>query len=553
MTIHLRVLQRGTMAEHSFDRPRISLGRAPSCDVVLQQGNPLHVGTIQLQQERARFFLAPEVNAHILREGNLLVPNEDEGMWLKEGDFIALGQGAQIEVARIFAPPSAQVVVQDLMGASSNPEICAHGLRLLASTSPLESLGAQAAYALNVVAPGRIKRVVVVRAHDGVLEVTDEAYSYVPASNDEDNASFERTHHPLLGAWAPLAEMLSQALAQPSIVVQGTAQEGNSWLFMGASYDGEAQGALFWEFSGQTLPWSQEIASALSAVFDLGCVALRLDKVQRLGEDVAEENRYFLERERRHYLYKELITESEAMRHTYQVIHEMVEHEHPVLILGEAGSGKELMARALHHLGPRKSRVFTSVHCGALSPEVLDLELFGGVASVMSEAVAARKGVLELARGGCVYLEEIHMMPLNLQAKLVRVLTEGEVRRVGGVVGRRISSRVLMSTHIDLNLLLEQGMLRSDLYSLIREHVLTVPSLRERREDLMGLAKNFLRRFATRYERVVDRFDPEVEAVLMAHPWPGNVRELQTAIEAAVLNTDPTEQIVNLAAFTHAM
>lgn len=552
MTIHLRVLQRGTMAEHSFDRPRISLGRAPSCDVVLQQGNPLRVGMIQLQQDRARFFIAPQVQAHILREGNLLVPNEEEGVLLKEGDFIALAQGAQIEVARIFAPPSAQVVVQDLMGATSNPEVCAHGLSLLAGMSPLESLGAGAAHALEVVAPGRIKRVVVVRAQ-GVLDVTDEAYSYIPASKDDERASFERTHHPLLGSWAPLAEMLSQALAQPSIVVQGTAQAGNSWLFMGASCDGEAQGALFWEFSGPTLPWSQAIASALSAVFDLGCVALRLDKSQRLAEDVAEENRYFLERERRHYLYKELVTESESMRRTYRVIHQMVEHDHPVLILGEAGSGKELMARALHHLGPRKSRVFTSVHCGALSPEILDLELFGGVASVMSEAVAARKGVLELARGGCVYLEEIHMMPLNLQAKLVRVLKEGEVRRVGGVVGRRISSRVLMSTHINLNLLLEQGTLRSDLYSLIREHVLEVPSLRDRREDLMGLARNFLRRFAARYERVVDRFDPEVEAVLMEHPWPGNVRELQTAIEAAVLNTPKDEQVVNLAAFTHSM
>ena len=223
------------------------------------------------------------------------------------------------------------------------------------------------------------------------------------------------------------------------------------------------------------------------------------------------------------------------MKAVYKALNAMVSMDGPVLILGEAGTGKELLARALHHLGPRREGMFISTHCGRLSDEVLGVELFGCVASELAGAVAARKGIFELAQDGTVYLEEIDMLSPMMQGKLVRMLKEGEVRRVGDSVGRRVNARLIASTHRDVQESVRAGRLRPDLYILLKESLLRVPSLRERREDLLPLARTFLKIYARRYNKSACAFDEGIAETLMAHDWPGNVRELQSLVEAAVL------------------
>ncbi|MFB6373021.1 MAG: sigma 54-interacting transcriptional regulator, partial [Bradymonadaceae bacterium] len=270
----------------------------------------------------------------------------------------------------------------------------------------------------------------------------------------------------------------------------------------------------------------------------LNSVAKELESLER-----AEENRYFRQRERRHYLFKDLICESDQMREVYQTLNEWVDVDSPVLIRGEAGSGKSLMARALHHLGPRTDGMLISLDCRALSEEVLDSELFGCVESELVGAVAPRKGVFELASEGTVFLEEIdHLSPM-LQGKLLRVLKEGEVRRIGDAVGREVRARLIASTHRDLDELVERGKFRRDLYLLLQEHVLEVPPLRARRDDILPLARVYLRKFADRYDRCCTAFSDEVADRLESHAWRGNARELKAVVESAVLKTEDEETI----------
>ena len=165
---------------------------------------------------------------------------------------------------------------------------------------------------------------------------------------------------------------------------------------------------------------------------------------------VEEENRYFLERDRRHYMVKEVVWESASMRAVYKKIEREREASGPLCILGEAGSGKELIARAIHHMGPRADGVFVSVQCAAHPPEALGVELFGCVASEISGAIAARKGIFEMAHEGTVYLEEFERLSLMLQGRLAHMIRQGEIRRVGDEVGRKVTARLIVGTHHDL-------------------------------------------------------------------------------------------------------
>ena len=167
-------------------------------------------------------------------------------------------------------------------------------------------------------------------------------------------------------------------------------------------------------------------------------------------------------------------------------------------------------------------------------PEI-DLELFGSISNGFTGVTAPRKGVIELAGAGTVYLEEIDLLSPLVQGKISRMLTENEIRRVGDSVGRPVSARIVCSIHRDLDALVASGRLRKDLYLNLKDHVLRVPPLRERREDIMPLARIFVRNFANRYGKQVHRIHADVEALLLSYDWPGNARELQTRLESAVL------------------
>lgn len=250
-----------------------------------------------------------------------------------------------------------------------------------------------------------------------------------------------------------------------------------------------------------------------------------------------EENRYFRERQRRHYLFKELVTESASMRRLHRRLGELVGTDTPVLLTGEAGTGKELLARALHHLGGRAAGMLVSQHCGTLDEDQLDFELFGSGAG--AGHVGSRRGVFELAHGGTVFLDEVHALSPRLQARLHRLVVDGDVFRIGDSVARPVDVRIVAATHHDLSALAAEGRFRRDLAELFASNTLHLPPLRDRREDLGPLINTFLRQFAQRYRKGVASIEPATMDWLVKLRWPGNVRELLTVIERAVLQAAP--------------
>jgi len=230
-----------------------------------------------------------------------------------------------------------------------------------------------------------------------------------------------------------------------------------------------------------------------------------------------------------------LIAESPAMRPVLEMLARVGPSSANVLIMGEHGTGKEVVARSLHALSERASRPMVTVNAGGLSEGVFESELFGHVKGAFTDAKTDRVGRFELADGGTLFLDEIANVPLNLQAKLLRVLETGELERVGSSRTRRVDVRILSATNADITDELRAGRFREDLLFRLNTIEIRLPPLRERREDLSLLANYFLREFSQRYRKRLAKFESGAMQMLLDYPWPGNVRELEHAVERAVL------------------
>ncbi|MEZ5987908.1 MAG: sigma-54 dependent transcriptional regulator [Planctomycetota bacterium] len=217
------------------------------------------------------------------------------------------------------------------------------------------------------------------------------------------------------------------------------------------------------------------------------------------------------------------------------LVHQVAPTQASVLILGESGSGKELVARAIHNLSPRRDRPFVAVNCGGLPEGTLESELFGHRKGAFTGAVGDREGRFEFARGGTIFLDEIAEMPVAAQVKLLRVLEERSVVPVGGNEGRPVDVRVLAATHQDLPRLIEDGRFREDLYYRLKVVTISVPSLRDRKQDIPLLADHFRKEAAELHDKHVDGIDRDVLVAFSNHDWPGNVRELRNVVESMVV------------------
>ena len=229
-----------------------------------------------------------------------------------------------------------------------------------------------------------------------------------------------------------------------------------------------------------------------------------------------------------------MVFESRAMRELLELAGRVAQHDTTVLITGESGTGKEVLARAIHRLSPRAERSFTAINCAAIPGQLLESELFGHTKGAFTGAVADRMGLFEVAHEGTLLLDEIGDLPLDLQAKLLRVLEEGEIRRVGGRDAKRVDVRVIAATAKPLEQAVERGEFRADLFYRLNVVRLHLPPLRERPEDVPALLTHFARQAATRMGRAVS-LTPGALASLTHHTWPGNVRELRNAVERAVV------------------
>ena len=232
-----------------------------------------------------------------------------------------------------------------------------------------------------------------------------------------------------------------------------------------------------------------------------------------------------------------LVVESRAMRDALDLVARVAEHNTTVLITGESGTGKEVIARAIHRASPRAGQPFVGINCAAIPESLLESELFGYVRGAFTGASGDKAGLFEQADGGTLLLDEIGELPLALQAKLLRVLQEGEIRRVGDQKTRRVDVRVLAATARDLGAEAGAGRFREDLFYRLNVVAIHLPPLRERRDDIAPLARHFAARLAQRFGRPLALSDGAI-TWLEGQEWRGNVRELENAIERAVVLTD---------------
>jgi DNA-binding NtrC family response regulator len=237
---------------------------------------------------------------------------------------------------------------------------------------------------------------------------------------------------------------------------------------------------------------------------------------------------------RTRYHFENLIGKSRAMQEIFGLIEQVAGSRSTVMVYGKSGTGKELVAKAIHYNSPRASRAFVAVNCAAIPAELLESELFGHERGSFTGAIATKVGKFELATGGSLFLDEVGSMRLDLQAKILRALQEREVERVGGTRTIKIDVRVIAATNRDLKKAVEEEAFREDLYYRLNVVPITLPDLKDRQEDIPLLANHFVQKFAQESNPAIREISKEAMAVLMSHAWPGNVRELENVIERAV-------------------
>jgi len=236
------------------------------------------------------------------------------------------------------------------------------------------------------------------------------------------------------------------------------------------------------------------------------------------------------------HAFREIVGESPALRAALERAARVVPHaEATVLITGETGTGKELLARALHYGGPRAAAPFVELNCAALPPPLLESELFGHERGAFTDARTAKPGLFEVAEGGTLFLDEIDHLAPELQGKLLRALDQKSMRRLGATVSRTVDVRIVAATNADLAAAVQQRLFREDLYYRLNVVTLELPPLRARGQDVILLAEFFLSQFSARYGLPQPPLEPEARRALLAHSWPGNIRELRNTIERAIL------------------
>jgi formate hydrogenlyase transcriptional activator len=263
--------------------------------------------------------------------------------------------------------------------------------------------------------------------------------------------------------------------------------------------------------------------------------ALAYGQISDLKDKLAQEKLYLEDEIRSELNFEEIVGKSEALRHVLKQVETVAPTDSTVLIYGETGTGKELVARALHNLSTRRPNAFVKLNCAAIPTGLLESELFGHEKGAFTGAITQRVGRFELANRGTVFLDEVGEIPLELQPKLLRVLQEREFERLGSVRTLRTDARLIAATNRDLTAMVEANQFRSDLYYRLNVFPVRVPPLRERPDDIPLLVRHFVQQFSRRINRHIDTIPSETMEALVQYQWPGNIRELQNVLERAVI------------------
>jgi len=275
--------------------------------------------------------------------------------------------------------------------------------------------------------------------------------------------------------------------------------------------------------------------------------ALAFQEIETLKDKLAKEKAYLEEEVRTELDFGDIVGETPALRSVLKHVATVSPTDSTVLICGETGTGKELIARAVHDLSPRREHTFVKLNCAAIPTGLLESELFGHEKGAFTGAIAQKIGRFELANQGTLFLDEIGDIPLELQPKLLRVLQEQEFERLGGTRTIRVNVRLVAATNRDLGRMVAENRFRGDLFYRLNVFPVTLPPLRHRTEDIPRLVRHFTQQFARRMGRRIETIPSEVMDALVSYSWPGNVRELQNVIERAVILSGGSSLQVNLA------
>ncbi len=267
-------------------------------------------------------------------------------------------------------------------------------------------------------------------------------------------------------------------------------------------------------------------------------------EIKNLEEQLQAENRYLLEEVKLSHTHENIVINSKAIRSVLKQVEQVAGTDSTVLIQGETGTGKELLANAIHNLSPRKGSLLVKVNCAALPPTLIESELFGREKGAFTGSHARQIGRFELADGGTLFLDEISEMPLELQTKLLRVLQDGEFERLGSPKTVKVNVRLITATNRDLNQYVREGRFREDLFYRLNVFPIFVPPLRERKEDILPLVWSFVQEFGARMGKRIESISRKDIKALQNYGWPGNVRSLRNVIERAmIMTTGPVLQI----------
>lgn len=326
------------------------------------------------------------------------------------------------------------------------------------------------------------------------------------------------------------------AVAGP--VARQLGMESFSVLILDLALEGNFVGTVS-VFSEAEIRFNQHHLKLLSLLNEPFAIALtnslRYRELQALQDMLADDNRY-LRDELRSITGEEVVGAEFGLKPVMELVRQVAPLASPVLLLGETGVGKEVLANAIHNLSPRSHGPFIRVNCGAIAETLMDSELFGHEKGAFTGAISQKRGRFERANGGTIFLDEIGELPPEMQVRLLRVLQEKEIERVGGVETIRVNIRVIAATHRDLEQMLAAGIFREDLYFRLRVFPIAIPPLRHRREDLPTLVQHFIQKKAMEMKLgVIPPLAPGALDRLMDYTWPGNARELENAVERELI------------------
>jgi Nif-specific regulatory protein len=479
----------------ALGKEEVCIGRGPSCEIRLSEHDAAWHHCVVIPQGTRYRLLDRHTGAGTYVNG--LRVNEH---WLEPGDQISI-----CETVLVFREDP----------AAAAPDTPQHGLIRACS---LIFLFRAAALAKDEGHRGRLESQILRLVAD--LLPCESGAVLLGYGVDELRAAAETSKAPM-----KLAGLLD------TVRREGMAQDDDGTdLAVGLYPRGQLAGVLAARFSPAEVANLAGHRDTLSAIASLAAAAL--ESVRDI-ERLSTENQ--LLRDGLEPAEAGIVGDSPGTRKVLEMVARVAPHPAPVLILGESGTGKELVARALHAQSPRCSRPFVAINCAALTETLLESELFGHEKGAFTGAVAQKKGKLEVAEGGTVFLDEAGEMTPSLQAKLLRVLQEREFERVGGTRTLKLDVRLIAATNRDLAAEVRSGAFREDLYHRLNVVAIRVPPLRERVSDIPALASHFLTRAAARCGRRITGLSPEAERCLVAYSWPGNIRELENAIERAVV------------------